>query len=227
VQLQEGLLGGILGQAGIQRDQREAADETGAMSLHERVEVGRPGPFVVLRSRRSSFPCLYDLDLPRQIASTPLRCVHSMSKRLKGEVPLLWAGRHSAPFLRTKRHCYRGRGPQPHVHRPAPGSGGRSPPRARGRDDLSLTASKPAIRSSSRRHFRSRAFFPTAPWPGGRLASAGRALFLSSIPLVGASPGPRPRIQPASSLGGRFPSCHCHCCRCCCFRLGRIPQPRR
>lgn len=87
VQLQEGLLGGILGQAGIQRDQREAADETGAMSLHERVEVGRPGPFVVLRSRRSSFPCLYDLDLPRQIASTPLRCVHSMSKRLKGEVP--------------------------------------------------------------------------------------------------------------------------------------------
>lgn len=33
-----------------------------------------------------------------------------MSKRLRGEVPLLWAGRHSAPFLRTKRHCYQGRG---------------------------------------------------------------------------------------------------------------------
>ena len=71
VQLQEGLLGGILGQAGIQRDQREAADETGAMSLHERVEVGRPSPFVVLRSCCSTFPCLYDLDLPRQIASAP------------------------------------------------------------------------------------------------------------------------------------------------------------
>jgi len=63
----QGLLGGILSQAGIQCDQGEAADETSAMSLHRRVEVGRPSPFVAPRSRYSSFPCLYDVDLPHRI----------------------------------------------------------------------------------------------------------------------------------------------------------------